>query len=158
MANRYRLTYPNKGKIYKSNSLSLAVKQCYKEFKHYNGFSSGMFIVTDIDNKKEYTFKTTDKNKKQEGGNKNLFYDSFNIPIPNESKIKEFIDPTVYPFKNNNILNNEINLDFEKTIDFNVNENNVSKEEIERFIESKLLPIKKQINLITEKIDNGRIL
>ena len=117
-----------------------------------------MFIVTDIDNKKEYTFKTTDKNKKQNGGNKNLFYDSFNIPIPNESKIKEFIDPTVYPFKNNNILNNEINLDFEKSIDFKVNENNVSKEEIERFIESKLLPIKKQINLITEKIDNGRIL
>ena len=62
MSNRYRLTYPNKGKIYRSDSLSHVVKECYKEFKHYNGFSSGMFIVTDIDNKKEYKFETTTKN------------------------------------------------------------------------------------------------
>jgi len=60
---RYRMTYPHlSNSIYKSRHLSKIAKRCYKEFKNLNDIKEGMFIVTDLDNRKEYRFKV--KNKK----------------------------------------------------------------------------------------------
>ena len=67
---RYRLTYPHKGSvIYKSPSMTKAVKNCYKEFRERNDIGRGMFVVTNLDKKKEYQFRAhNDKVYKLKGG------------------------------------------------------------------------------------------
>jgi len=70
--NKFQLTYPFEGtKVYKSKSLTKAIKKCYKEFKHLNDINEGIFAVTNLNNEKEYHFQVK-QNKllkfKQKGG------------------------------------------------------------------------------------------
>jgi hypothetical protein len=71
----YQLTYPFVGdKVYQSKSKKRAFNKCYKEFKYLNDTKDGVFTITDIDKKKDYSFKIKDKqvskyNFDQLGGN-----------------------------------------------------------------------------------------
>ncbi|MBA42829.1 MAG: hypothetical protein CMF62_02330 [Magnetococcales bacterium] len=58
----YQLTYPFEGdKVYQSKSKKRAFNKCYKDFKHLNDTKDGVFTITDIDTKKDYSFKIKDK-------------------------------------------------------------------------------------------------
>ena len=59
---KYRLTYPMYGnKIYESKSFDKAVKKCYHEFKQLSDVHEGMFVITNLNTKTEYTFQVNSK-------------------------------------------------------------------------------------------------
>ena len=59
---KYQLTYPYVGTtVYRSKSMTKAVKKCYNEFKHLNDINEGMFAITDLDDNMEYKFKAQNK-------------------------------------------------------------------------------------------------
>lgn len=66
---RYRLTHPiSSNKIYESASFEVAVKQCYNDFKELTDIPEGIFIITDLTNKKKFTFEVNKRKSKQKGG------------------------------------------------------------------------------------------
>ncbi|CAH6421512.1 Hypothetical protein KVN_LOCUS325 [uncultured virus] len=92
---RYQLTYPLEGNIYQTRSFHKAIKKSYNDFKRHNKINEGIFIVTNLDNKKEYKFKINE-NKfdiSQKGGleidlptqktKEELFLE---LNLPNETK------------------------------------------------------------------------
>jgi len=144
MSSRYRLTYPYKGSIYRSKEKKRAVRECYKDFKKLTGHNEGLFIVTDIDKKTEYKYKVNKKNKQKGGNNK--------LTIPNSNKMYNIINNTSNPFskkENNEFINLNNNLDLKLS-----DNNEITKDKIEEIINNKLEPIKKQLFVIAERIDN----
>ena len=151
MINRYKLTYPNSGNIYRTNSLKKATRECYKEFKHINGFSSGIFIITDIDNKIEYKFKT--KNTQNGSGitsfkDKTIQDGMTQIKIPSQNNIKKLVDNELNYNTNLNYNNQYRKPDTINNIS-NISNNNT----IIDIINSKLTPIKEELNSLKNKIN-----
>ena len=127
---KYRLTYPLYGnKIYESKSFDKAIRKCYHEFKQMSDLHEGMFVVTDIDNKIDYTFEINSKKLK------NL------VTKNNINAVKHDIDTT-----NLNIINNTN----KQTGGNNIDHNNIDEKVINVNENAELL---KQIKYLNEKVE-----
>ena len=70
--NRFRVSYPFKGKVFYANSINKVVPLCFKDFVENNDIPEGFFKIENLDNRQEFQFKKQNKNIKkiipQDGG------------------------------------------------------------------------------------------
>ena len=128
---KYRLTYPMHGnKIYESKSFDKAIRKCYHEFKQLTDIHEGMFVVTDIDNKIDYTFEVNTKKLRR-------------LVKKNNNKSKDLLSggnkiSTTETVNNNFDDKNQISVQKDNTIDKElINKMNILNKRIES-LESKL--------------------
>lgn len=94
---RYRLTYPiHSSKIYESGSFETVVKQCYNDFKELTDIPEGKFIISDLTNKKKFTFQVNKKKLMQMGGyskyideKKDVYKNDLNMNLISENKMND---------------------------------------------------------------------
>lgn len=108
---RYRLTYPNIGKIHLSSNSRDGIKKCYRDYKNISDIPEGIFKICNLDKNKEYIFQRINKKAKmlkyQTGGNDpyQLTMDDLDL---NSVHVKEESVVDVVK-QNNDLLLNEIN-------------------------------------------------